>query len=52
MPAKEGGWTYERFGCEYLGFVNEADKTVQEQDYDTNFQKVINRIHEYPTCEN
>lgn len=31
---------------------NEADKTVQEQDYDTDFQKVINRIHEYPTCEN
>ena len=33
-------------------FVNEVDKTVQEQDYDTAFQKAINKIYEYPTCEN
>lgn len=36
---------------EIENFVNEIDKTVQEQDYDTAFQKAINKIHEYPTCE-
>ncbi len=36
---------------EIENFVNEVDKTVQEQDYDTAFQKAINKIHEYPTCE-
>ena len=37
---------------EIENFVNEVDKTVQEQDYDTAFQKAINKIYEYPTCEN
>lgn len=32
-------------------FVDEVDRTVQEQDYDTAFQKAINKIHEYPTCD-
>lgn len=36
---------------EIENFVKEVDKTVQEQDYDTAFQKAINKIHEYPTCE-
>lgn len=36
---------------EIENFVNEVDKTVQEQDYDTAFQKAINKIREYPTCE-
>lgn len=36
---------------EIENFVDEVDKTVQEQDYDTAFQKAINKIHEYPTCE-
>ncbi|MCI5957389.1 MAG: helix-turn-helix domain-containing protein [Clostridiales bacterium] len=36
---------------EIENFVSEVDKTVQEQDYDTAFQKAINKIHEYPTCE-
>lgn len=36
---------------EIENFVCEVDKTVQEQDYDTAFQKAINKIHEYPTCE-
>lgn len=36
---------------EIENFVNEVDKTVQEKDYDTAFQKAIDKIHEYPTCE-
>lgn len=36
---------------EIESFVNELDKTAQEQGYDTAFQKAINKIHEYPTCE-
>lgn len=36
---------------EIESFVNEVDKTAREQDYDTAFQKAINKIHEYPTCE-
>ena len=36
---------------EIENFVNEVDKTVQEQDYDTAFKKAINKIHEYSTCE-
>ena len=36
---------------EIENFVNEVNKTVQEQGYDTAFQKAINKIHEYPTCE-
>lgn len=33
-------------------FINEIDKTVQEQNYETAFQKGIDKIHEYPTCDN
>lgn len=36
---------------EIENFVNEVDKTVQERDYNTAFQKAIDKIHEYPTCE-
>lgn len=36
---------------EITNFVDEVDRTVQEQDYDTAFKKAINKIHEYPTCE-
>lgn len=36
---------------EIENFVDEVDKTVQEQDYNTAFQKAINKIHEYPTCD-
>ncbi|WP_207657635.1 hypothetical protein [Blautia argi] len=36
---------------EIENFVDEVDKTVQEHDYDTAFQKAINKIHEYPTCD-
>ncbi len=36
---------------EIENFVDEIDKTVQEQDYDTAFQTAINKIHEYPTCD-
>lgn len=36
---------------EIENFVNEVDMTAQEQGYDTAFQKAINKIHEYPTCE-
>nr|WP_302695200.1 XRE family transcriptional regulator [uncultured Blautia sp.] len=36
---------------EIENFVAEVDKTVQEHDYDTAFQKAINKIHEYPTCD-
>lgn len=36
---------------EIENFVNEVDETAQEQGYDTAFQKAINKIHEYPTCE-
>ncbi len=36
---------------EIENFVNEADQTVQQQGYDTAFQKAINKIHEYPTCD-
>ena len=32
-------------------FVDEVDKSVQEQGYDTGFQKAMDKIHEYPTCE-
>jgi len=36
---------------EIENFVNEVDKTVQEQNYETAFQKAIDKIHEYPTCD-
>lgn len=36
---------------EIENFVDEVDKTVQEQGYDEAFQKAIRKIQEYPTCE-
>ena len=36
---------------EIENFVDEIDKTVQEQGYDAAFQKAIHKIQEYPTCE-
>lgn len=36
---------------EIENFVNEVDKTIQEQNYETGFQKAIDKIHEYPTCD-
>lgn len=36
---------------EIENFVNEVDQTAREQGYDTAFQKAIDKIHEYPTCE-
>lgn len=36
---------------EIENFVNEVDKTAREQGYAAAFQKAINKIHEYPTCE-
>lgn len=32
-------------------FVDEIDRTVQEQGYDAAFRKAIDKIHEYPTCD-
>lgn len=32
-------------------FVDDIDKIVQEQDYETAFQAAIGKIQEYPTCE-
>ena len=37
---------------EIENFVNELDKVVQEQNYNTAFQMAIDKIHEYPTCNN
>lgn len=37
---------------EVENFVNELDKVVQEQNYNTAFQMAIDKIHEYPTCNN
>lgn len=36
---------------EIENFVNEVDKTVQEQNYEAAFQKAIGKIHQYPTCD-
>ena len=36
---------------EIENFVDEIDKTVQEHGYDAAFQKAIDKIHEYPTCD-
>lgn len=36
---------------EIENFVNEVNRTVEEQGYDSAFQKAIDKIHEYPTCE-
>lgn len=32
-------------------FVDEVDRTVQEQNYETAFQMAMDKIHEYPTCD-
>lgn len=37
---------------EIESFVNEVDKTAQEQGYETAFQMALDKIHEYPTCDN
>ena len=37
---------------EIENFVNELNKVVQEQNYNTAFQMAIDKIHEYPTCNN
>lgn len=37
---------------EIENFVNEVDKTIQEQNYETGFQKAIDKIHEYPLVTN
>lgn len=36
---------------EIENFVDEIDKTIQEQGYEIAFQKAIDKIHEYPTCD-
>ena len=36
---------------EIENFVNELDKVVQEQGYQIAFQMAIDKIHEYPTCD-
>lgn len=36
---------------EIENFVNDLDKVVQEQGYQTAFQRAIDKIHEYPTCD-
>lgn len=32
-------------------FIDEIDKMLQEQGYEIAFQKAIDKIHEYPTCD-
>ena len=36
---------------EIENFVNDLDKTVQEQSYEAAFQKAMDKIREYPTCD-
>ena len=36
---------------EIENFVNDLDKVVQEEGYQTAFQQAIDKIHEYPTCD-
>ena len=36
---------------EIENFVNDLDKTVQEQSYEAAFQKALDKIREYPTCD-
>lgn len=36
---------------EIENFVDELDKTVQEQSYEAAFQKAMDKIREYPTCD-
>ncbi len=37
---------------EIVNFVDEIDKTVQEKGYETAFQMAMDKIHDFPTCEN
>lgn len=37
---------------EIVNFVDEVDKTVQEKGYETAFQMAMDKIHDFPTCEN
>lgn len=37
---------------EIENFVNEVDIVVQEQGYKKGFQMAMDKIHEYPTCDN
>lgn len=36
---------------EIENFVDTLDKVVQEQNYEAAFQKALDKIHEYPTCD-
>ena len=37
---------------EIVNFVDELDKIVQENGYEIAFQMAIDKIHDFPTCEN
>ena len=37
---------------EIVNFVDGLDKIIQEKGYETAFQMAINKIHDFPTCEN
>lgn len=37
---------------EIENFVNEVDKVVKEQGYEKGFQMAMDKVHEYPTCDN
>lgn len=37
---------------EIADFVEKIDKTVQQKGYETAFQMAINKIRDFPTCEN
>ena len=37
---------------EIVNFVDEVDKMVQEKGYETAFQMAMDKIHDFPTCEN
>lgn len=37
---------------EIVNFVDEVDQTVQENGYEVAFQMAIDKIRDFPTCEN
>lgn len=37
---------------EIVNFVDDLDKIIQEKGYETAFQMAIDKIHDFPTCEN
>ena len=37
---------------EIVNFIDGLDKIIQEKGYETAFQMAINKIHDFPTCEN